>query len=88
MRILVQRHNWAIFLSGYVERIFVHKIEEEDIGKIWFQQDGAMCYTAQAILDVLRPVFEDRIISRRAAIVWFPRICDLTPLYYYLWSAV
>ena len=44
------------------------EIEEKDIGNIWFQQDGATCYTAEATLDVLRPVFEDRIISRRAAI--------------------
>ena len=35
-------------------------------------------------LDVLRPVFEDRIISRRADVVWPPRSCDLTPLDYYL----
>ena len=41
---------------------------------IWFQQDGAMCHTAEATLDVLRPVFkEDRIISRRADVVWPPR---------------
>ena len=40
------------------------KTEEEDIGNIWFQQDVAMCHTAEAILDVLRPVFEDCIISR------------------------
>ena len=32
-------------------------------------------YTAEATLDVLRPVFEDRS-------------CDLTPLDYYLWGAV
>ena len=47
------------------------KIEEEDIGNIWFQQGV-----------VLRPVFEDRIISRRANVVWPPRSCDLTPLDY------
>ena len=34
------------------------------------------------------PVFEDRIISRRANVVWPPRSCDLTPLDYYLWGAV
>ena len=45
------------------------KIEEEDIGNIWFQQNGAMCHTAEATLDVLRPVFEDRIISRKADVV-------------------
>ena len=41
------------------------KIEEEDIGNIWFQQDNATCHTAEATLYVLRPVFEDRIISCR-----------------------
>ena len=62
--------------------------EEENIGNIWFQQDGATCHTAKAILDIQRPVFEDRIISRRADNVWPPRNYDLTPLDYYLWCAV
>ena len=39
-------------------------------------------------LEVLRPVFEDRITSRRADVVWPRRSCYLTPLDYYLWSAV
>ena len=37
------------------------KIKEDDIGNIWFQQDGATCHTAKAALDVLCPVFEDCI---------------------------
>ena len=37
---------------------------------------------------VFRPVFEDRIISHRADVVWPPRSCDLTPSDYYLWDAV
>ena len=64
------------------------KIEEEDIGNIWFQQDGDTCHTAEATLDVLCPVFEDRIISRRADVVKPPRSQDVTPLDYYLWGAV
>ena len=64
------------------------KIEEEDIGNIWFQLDDATYHTADATLDVLPPVFEDRIISLRADIVWPPWSCDLTPLDYYLWDAV
>ena len=43
--------------------------------------------TAEATLDVLRPVFEDHIFSRRADVVWPPQSCDLTPLDYYLWGA-
>ena len=42
------------------------KIEEKGIDYIWFHQDGVTCHTAEATLDVLRSVFEDRIISRRA----------------------
>ena len=47
-----------------------------------------MCPAAEATLNVLQPVFEDLIISRRADVVWPPRSCDLTPLDYYLWGAV
>ena len=102
VRILVQRHNWAILLWKCARTVTVNgdryramlneflfpKIEEENIGNIWFQQDGATCHTAEAIVDVLRPVFEDRIISRRTDVVWSPRSCYLKPLNYYLWGAV
>ena len=53
------------------------KIEEEDIGN-----------TAEATLDVMRPVFEDCFIRCRADVVWPSRSCDWTPLDYYLWGAV
>ena len=64
------------------------KIEQAEISNIRFQQDGATCHTAEATLDVLRAVFKDRIISRRADVVWPPRSCELTPLDYYLWCAL
>ena len=64
------------------------KIEEQDIGNIWFQKDGATCHTAEATLVVLRPVFEVCIVSSRADVVWPPGSCDLAALDYYLWGAV
>ena len=79
--------NGDRYRSIFNEFLFT-KIEEEDIGNIWFQQDGATCHTAKATVDVLSPVFEDRIISCRADVLWPPRSCDLTPLDYYLWGAV
>ena len=93
VRILVQMHNWAIFLRKWARRgryranFCSKKFGEEDIGIIWFQQDGANCHTPEATLDVLHLVFEDRIISRIADVVWPPQSCDLTPLDYYLWGA-
>ena len=76
----------VVTVNGYRYRAMLNeflftKIEEEDIGNIWFQKD-------EATLDILRPVFEDRIISRKANIVWPPRSCDLTPLDYNMWGAV
>ncbi|CAK9799243.1 Transposable element Tc3 transposase [Anthophora plagiata] len=64
------------------------KIEEDDIDDIWFQQDGATCHTANVTIDLLRTVFENRIISRNADVNWPPRSCDLTPLDFFLWGAV
>ena len=56
-------------LSGMLNEFLFLKIEEEDIGNIWFQHEGATCHTAEAILDVLRLIFEDLIISRRAEVL-------------------
>ena len=85
VRILIQRHNWVIFLRKWARRgrtvngnhywamlneFLFTKIEKEDIGNIWFQQDCTTCHLVEA--DVVCP----------------PRSCDLTPLDYYLWRAV
>ena len=70
-----------------LNEVLFTKIEEENIGDIWFQQDGTTCHTAEAALDSLCPIFEDHIISRKADVVWPPRSCDLTKLDYYLWGA-
>ena len=83
----------TVTVNGYSYRAMLNeflftKIEEEDIGNIQFQQGGATCHTTEAKLDVSRTAFEDRIISRRANVVWAPWSCDLSPLDYYLWSAV
>ena len=74
----------AVRYRAMLKEFLFTKIEEEDIGNIWFQQVGAMYHTAEATLDVLRPVFEDRFIKRRADIVWPLYSCDLTSL----WGAV
>ena len=76
MAVTVNSDHYRAMLNEFL----FTKIEEEDIDNIWFQEDGATCNTAEATLDVLRPVFEDRIMNRRAD--------DFTPLDYYLWCAV
>ena len=71
MTITVNGNHYRDILNEFL----FPKIEVEDIGNIWFKQDGVTYHTAEATLDVLRPVFEDRS-------------CDLIPLDYYLWGAV
>ena len=63
-----------------MKKFFFTNIEEEDIGNIYFQQDGATCHIGELTLDVLRPVFEDHISAARSY--------DLTPLAYYIWGVV
>ena len=66
MAVTVNGNRYQAMLNEFL----FSKIDEQDIGNICFQQDGVTCHTAKATLDVWRPVFEDRIISRRADVVW------------------
>ena len=59
-----------------MNEVLFTKIKEADFGNIWFQKDGAKCRTAEAKLNVLRPISEDRIISRIADVVCSPRSCE------------
>ena len=75
-------------LPRHAQRIFVSELKEDDIDDIWFQQNGATCHIANVTIDLLRTVFENRIISRNFNVNWPPRSCALTPLDYFLWRAV
>ena len=103
VRILAQRHNWAIFLrkwarrglysqwrslSGHVELLFVHKNWRGGYWQYLVSTLRRYVPHSRSYTWVLRPVFDDRIISRRADVVWPPRSCDLTPLDYYLGGAI
>ena len=99
VRILVQRHNWAIFLrkwvrrgrysqwrslSCHVERIFVHKNCRGGYCQYLVSTGRRYVPHCRTYTQCFAPCF----ISRRANAVWPPRSCDLTPLDYYLWDAV
>ena len=62
------------------------KIEGEDIGNIWFQQDGATCHTVETTLDVLRYFLENRISWCR--LVTSELRFDTVGLYIYFYGAV
>ena len=51
---------------------------------MWFQQDGDICHTACGTIDLLRGEFGEHFISHSGPVNWSPRLCDLTPLDYFL----
>ncbi|GFU59397.1 DUF4817 domain-containing protein [Trichonephila clavipes] len=71
-----------------ITNFFIPELNNHDVQKLWFQQDGATCHTARATMDLLKDTFGDRLISRFGPVNWPPRSCDLTPLDYFLWSYV
>ncbi|GFV93520.1 transposase [Trichonephila clavipes] len=71
-----------------ITNFFIPELNNHDVQELWFQQDGATCHTARAIIDLLKDTFGDRLISRFGPVNWLPRSCDLTPLDYFLWGYV
>ncbi|GFW79122.1 putative DD41D transposase [Trichonephila clavipes] len=84
-------HNVTVNGDRYramVTNFFIPELNNHDVQKLWFQQDGATCHTALATIDLLKDTFGDRLISRFGPVNWPPRSCDLTPLGYFLWGYV
>ncbi|GFW74345.1 uncharacterized protein TNCV_2412441 [Trichonephila clavipes] len=71
-----------------ITNFFIPELNNHDGQELWFQQDVATCHTARAIIDLLKDMFGDRLISRFGPVNWPPRSCDLTPLDYFLWGYV
>ncbi|GFU19342.1 transposable element Tc3 transposase [Trichonephila clavipes] len=65
-----------------ITNFFIPELNNHDVQELWFQQDGAICHTARATIDLLKDTFGDRLISHFGPVNWPPRSCDLTPLDY------
>ncbi|GFU19762.1 hypothetical protein TNCV_3961061 [Trichonephila clavipes] len=84
-------HNVTVNGDRYraiITNFFIPQLNNHDVQKLWFQQDGETCHTARATIDLLKDTFVDRLISRFGPVNWPPRSCDLTPLDYFLWGYV
>lgn len=62
------------------------RLDELDLGDVWFQQDGATAHTSRASMDVLREHFPGRLISIRGDLEWPARSPDLAPCDFFLWG--
>ncbi|GFV43877.1 DUF4817 domain-containing protein [Trichonephila clavipes] len=43
-----------------ITNFFIPELNNHDVQKLWFQQDGATCHTARATIDSLKDTFGDR----------------------------
>ncbi|GFY06370.1 uncharacterized protein TNCV_3651571 [Trichonephila clavipes] len=60
-------HNITVNGDRYramITNFFIPELNNHDVQELWFQQDGATCYTARATIDLLKDTFGDRLISR------------------------
>ncbi|GFW74928.1 DUF4817 domain-containing protein [Trichonephila clavipes] len=76
-------HNVTVNGDRYramITNFFIPELNNHDVQKLWFQQDGATCHTARATIDLLKDTLGDRLISRFGPVNWPPRSCDLTLL--------
>ncbi|GFX49291.1 putative transposable element [Trichonephila clavipes] len=81
-------HNVTVNGDRYramITNFFIPELNNYDVQELLFQQDGeTSCHTALAIIDLLKDMFGDRLISRFGPVNWPPRSFDLTPLDYFL----
>ncbi|GFV36958.1 transposable element Tc3 transposase [Trichonephila clavipes] len=68
-------HNVTVNGDRYramITNFFIPQLNNHDVQELWFQQDGATCYTARATIDLLKDTFGDRLISRFGPVNWPP----------------
>ena len=63
-------------------------MEGINVADMWFQQEVATSHTARDTINLLKETSDERLISRNGPVNWPPRLCDFTPIDYFLWGYV
>jgi hypothetical protein len=72
-----------------LQQFLISQLDEDNQeGRIHFQQDGAPPHYLEEAREYLNTRFPGRWIGRVAPIAWPPRSPDLTPLDFFLWGFV
>ncbi|XP_023725909.1 uncharacterized protein LOC111874552 [Cryptotermes secundus] len=78
----------SVYLDMLQEFLIPQLDEDDQEGRIHFQQDGAPPHYLGEVHEYLNARFPGRWIGRAAPIAWPPRSPDLTPLEFFLWGFV
>ncbi|XP_039294955.1 uncharacterized protein LOC120353834 [Nilaparvata lugens] len=84
--VTVTSERYVTMLQTFLQPKLEELAEEQDLGEIWFQQDGATAHTARISMDLLREMFPGRLISLRGDVKWPARSPDLSVCDFFLWG--
>ena len=82
----VNSERYAAILQNFLQPRMENIVENEALGDVWFQQDGATTHTARMSLNVLRRMFPGRLVSLRGDLQWPARSPDLSICDFFLWG--
>jgi hypothetical protein len=77
-----------VYLDMLKQFLIPQLYEDDQEGRIHFQQDGAPPHYVEEVREYLNTRFPGRWIGRSAPIAWPPRSPDLTPLDIFLWGFI
>lgn len=78
----LNQHNYLEMLQNFL----VPSLEQEELGRIYFQQDGCPAHGTLIVREFLNLQFPGRWIGRYGPIHWPARSPDLTPMDFFLWG--
>lgn len=84
--VTVNSERYVAMLQNYLQPRMEEIIENEGLGVVWFQQDGATAHTARISLNILRHMFPGRLVSLRGDLGWPARSPDLSICDFFLWG--
>lgn len=82
----VNAQRYVSMLETFFEPELEQLAGEQDLGDIWFQQDGATAHTAIISMTKLREMFPARLVSLRGDLGWPARSPDLSICDFFLWG--
>ena len=83
----LNEQRYASFLQDTLP-LLMEDVGLETLVSMWFQHDGCPAHFARVARDVMDEKFPNRWIGRGGPVRWPARSLDLTPLDYFLWSAL
>jgi hypothetical protein len=82
----VNSKHYTAMLQNFLQSRMENIVENEALGDMWFQQDGATACTAWMSLNVLKHMFPRCLVSLRGDLQWPARSPDLSICDFSLWG--